>query len=207
MVGPGDFQTVHRRRTGRSGEGRLAHGHAPDFKGLHAAVVYTQLESGMNRGTACVQRAAERRASGAGDIRHRTFPFGEFVGEGSDHHVRAGLYVHPGLEEADPFAFRQIIAFEKDAQAILAIKRKIMLHTNTAARSERHPRTEPGGLRIGGAETLRDGRRVTGACRVLADSARDFEILLEQERRHGKRVPDIVEPRGDPIGRQFVFHG
>ena len=207
VVRPGDFHAVHRRRTGRPGKGRLADGHAPDFKGLHAAVVDTQLESGMNRGTTRVQRAAQRRATRAGDVRNRTFPFGEFVGKGGDHHVRAGLYVHPRLKEADSFAFRQIVPFEKGAQAVLAVKRKVVLHTNTAACSERHPRTEPGGLRIGSTETFRDGRRVAGACRVLADPARDFEILLQQERRHRKRVSDIVEPRRDPVGRQFVFHG
>src|SRR4029079_5298050 len=117
----------------------------------------------------------------------------EFIGEGGDHHVRAGLHIYPRLKESDPLALGQIIPLEQGAQIVLAVKGKIMRHTNTAARSERHSRTEPGGLRIGSAETIRDGRRVSAASCVLADPARDFEILLQQERRHRERVSDIVE--------------
>ena len=118
-----------------------------------------------------------------------------------------GLHVHPRLEKTDSFDLRQVVPFEKGAQAVLAVIRKVVLDANTAARSERHPRTEPDRLRIGGPETLGHGRRIPCADREIAHLSRHFEILLEQKRRHRKRVPDIVEPCGDPVGRQFVRDG
>ena len=100
------------------------------------------------------------------------------------------------------------VAREADADLVLAVDRKEMLHARAAARAERHP-VEPVRLRelrrhlvdVGGHG---DGRAAGDG--EPADPVGGREVALELQRRHAQHVADVVEAVAGSVGGQQRGH-
>ena len=151
-----------------------------------------------------VYRPALRGAARARQVGHRTFILGAAFGEGDDEAVLACLQRHADMEEPHAFRRGQVGIVQERPEIIFPVTREILLHQNTTAGVEGHSLALPDRLALGRGITIGNGRRIAFADSQLTDAARHLEIALKQQRRHGKRVGDIVEAIRDGVARQIA---